>query len=132
MICLELNWFFSDPSWILQISEFVWALRSSVWIVFNNFLLIEATDRSDRSSDQKRLFFIVSHLSFLATTPFNTPKLLQLISFNIIHFLQSVNLECINIIILVYSVYITRLQKMCMNFNYWYTDVSIKIRFLDS
>ena len=43
MISLELNWFVYDPSWILQLSEFVWTLRSSVWGVFNNFLLIEAT-----------------------------------------------------------------------------------------
>ena len=74
MICLELNWLFSDPSWMLQIFEFVWALHSSVWIVFNNFLLIDATDRSKISSDQKRLFFALSlyPLSFFANTPFNT------------------------------------------------------------
>ena len=73
MICLELNWFFSDPSWMLQLSEFVWTLRSSVWIVFNNFLLIDATDSCKIRSDQKRLFFAVSlyPLSFFANTPFN-------------------------------------------------------------
>ena len=73
MICLELNWLFYDPSWTLQFSEFVWTLRSSVWVVFNNFLLIDATDRSKISSDQKRLFFAVSlyPLSFFANTPFN-------------------------------------------------------------
>ena len=38
----------------------VWTLRSSVQVVFNNFLLIDATDRSKISSDQKRLFFTVS------------------------------------------------------------------------
>ena len=72
MICLTLNWYFYDPSWMLQLSKFAWTLQSSVWVVFNNFLLIDATDRSKISSDQKRLFFVVSlyHLSFFANTPF--------------------------------------------------------------
>ena len=58
---------------MLQLSEFVWALRSSAWVVFNNFLLIDPTDRSKISSDQKRLFFavILYPLSFFANTPFN-------------------------------------------------------------
>ena len=72
MICLKLKWLFYDPSWMLQLSEFVWSLRSSVWAVFNNFLLKDATDRSKISSDQKRLFFAVSlyPLSFYANNPF--------------------------------------------------------------
>ena len=39
---------------------------------FNNFLLIDATDRSKISSDQKRLFFAVNlyPLSFFVNTPF--------------------------------------------------------------
>ena len=45
---------------MLQLSEFVWMLRSSVWVVFNNFLLIDVTGRSKISSDQKRLFFALS------------------------------------------------------------------------
>ena len=36
MICLEINRIFYDPSWILQLSEFVWTLRSSVWVVLYN------------------------------------------------------------------------------------------------
>ena len=40
MICLELNWFFYDPSRILQLSEFVWTLHSLVWVV----LLEDTTD----------------------------------------------------------------------------------------
>jgi len=58
---------------MLQFSEFVWTLRSSVWDVFNNFLLIDATDRSKISSDQKRLYIALSlyPLSFFANTPFN-------------------------------------------------------------
>ena len=28
------EWFAYDPSRILQLSEFVWSLRSSVWVVF--------------------------------------------------------------------------------------------------
>ena len=59
---------------MLQLSEFVWALRFSVLIVFNNFLLIDATDRSKISSDQKRLFlaFRLYPLSFFANTPFKS------------------------------------------------------------
>ena len=72
MICLKLNWFFYSRSRILRFSQFVWALRSSVWDVFNNFLLIDATDRSKISSDQKRFFIALSLylLSFFANTPF--------------------------------------------------------------
>ena len=44
--------------------EFVWTLRSLVWVVFNNFLLIDTTDRSKISSDQKHLFFVVTYTSF--------------------------------------------------------------------
>ena len=43
---------------MLQLPQFVWALRSSVWDFFNNFLLIDATDRSKISSDQKRFFIV--------------------------------------------------------------------------
>ena len=73
IICLKFNWFFYDLSRMLQLSEFVWALRSSVYVVFNNFLLIDATDRSKINSDQKRLYFAVSlyPLSFFTYTPFN-------------------------------------------------------------
>ena len=65
--------FFKDPSRISQLSEFVWMIRSLVWVVFNNFLLLYATDRMKISSDQKRLFFAVSlfPLLFFASTPFN-------------------------------------------------------------
>ena len=58
---------------MLHLSEFVWTLRTSVLVVFNNFLLIDATDRSKISSDQKS-FFIALGLcphSFFANTPFN-------------------------------------------------------------
>ena len=58
---------------MFQLSEFVWTLRSSAWAVLNNFLLIDATDRSKISSDQKPLFFAVSlyPLSFFTNTLFN-------------------------------------------------------------
>ena len=39
---------------MLHLSKFIWTLRSSVGVVYNNFLLIDATDRSKFSSDQKR------------------------------------------------------------------------------
>ena len=73
MIYLILNWFVYDQSWMLPLSEFVRTLRSSVLVVFNNFLLIDATDRSKISSDQKRFFIALSlyPLSFFANTPFN-------------------------------------------------------------
>ena len=57
---------------MLQFSQFVWTLRSLVFAVFNNFLLIDATDRSKISGDQKRFFIALSlyPLSFFANTPF--------------------------------------------------------------
>ena len=57
---------------MLQLSEFVWTLRSPVWVVFHNFLLIDVTDRSKISSDQQSLLFAVSlyPLSFFTNTPF--------------------------------------------------------------
>ena len=72
MICLKLNWFFYGLSRILQFSQFVWTPCYSVWDVFNNFLLVDATDRSKISSDQKRFFIALSlyPLSFFANTPF--------------------------------------------------------------
>ena len=56
----------------MQFSHFVWTLRYSVWDVFNNFLLLDATHRSKISSDQKRFFIALSlyPLSFFANTPF--------------------------------------------------------------
>ena len=61
---------------MLHLSEFVWTLRSSVFVVFNNFLLIDATDKSKISSDQKRFFIALSlyPLSFFANTPFKALK----------------------------------------------------------
>ena len=57
---------------MLQFPQFVGALRSSVWDVFINFLLIYATDRRKISSDQRRFFIALSlyPLSFFANTPF--------------------------------------------------------------
>ena len=69
MICLKLNWFFYGLSDILQFSEFVWALSYSVWDVFNNFLLIDTTDRSKISIDQKRFFIALSLYPLSRTLP---------------------------------------------------------------
>ena len=57
---------------MLQFSQFVHPLSYSVWDVFNNFLLIDVTDRSKIISDQKRFFIALSlyPLSFFANTPF--------------------------------------------------------------
>ena len=72
MICLKLNWFFYGESRMLQFSQFVWSLRSSVWDVFKNVHLIDATDRSKIISNQTRFFIALSlyPLSFFANTPF--------------------------------------------------------------
>jgi len=59
MICLDLNWLFYEPSWMLQLSEFVGTLRSSAWVVFHNFLLVDATKRSKISSDQMLLMLML-------------------------------------------------------------------------
>ena len=63
---------------LLGLSEFVRTLRSSVLVVFNNFLLIDATDRSKISSDQKRFFIALSlyPLSVFANTSFKQDLLL--------------------------------------------------------
>jgi len=68
----EIKWIFYGLSRMLQFYEFVWVLSYSVWDVFNKFLLIDATDRSKISSDQKRFFIALSlhPLSFFANTPF--------------------------------------------------------------
>ena len=65
---------------MLQLSEFVRILRSSVWVVFNKFLLIDAIDRSKIRSDQKRLFCAVRlyTLSFFANTPFKSESYIEL------------------------------------------------------
>ena len=54
------------------------ATNESVWAVF---LLMDATDRSKISSDQKRLFLALrlNPLSFFANTPFKFIFLLELI-----------------------------------------------------
>ena len=49
---------------MLQFSKFVWAQSYAVSDVFNNFLLIDATDRSKISKNQKRFF-----ITFFANTP---------------------------------------------------------------
>ena len=84
MICLKLTWFVYGLSRMLQFSQFVWTPCYSVWDVFNNFLLIDATDRSKISSDWKRFFIALSlyPLSFFANTPFKSwsvnPEFLRL------------------------------------------------------
>ena len=62
---------------MLHLSEFVRTLRSSVLVVFNNFLLREATDKNKISRDQKRFFIALSlyPLSFFANTPFNAKNI---------------------------------------------------------
>ena len=49
---------------MLHLFEFVWTQRSAVLVVFNNFLLIDATDKSKFSSDQKRFFIALSLYPF--------------------------------------------------------------------
>ena len=66
----EIKWILYGLIRMLQFSQFEWPVRD----VFNNFLLIDATNRSKISSDQKRFFIALSlyPLSFFANTPFNT------------------------------------------------------------
>ena len=80
MICLILIWFFYGLSRKFQRPQFVWALRSLVWDVFNNFLPIDAKDKSKISSDQKRFFIALSlyPLSFFANAPFKIGKFFPL------------------------------------------------------
>ena len=73
MICLKSNRFFYDLSRMLHLSEFVWTLRSLVLVVFNNFLLIDATARSKISSDQKFFFYCIKPY-----TPFHFSRTLPL------------------------------------------------------
>ena len=49
---------------MLQFSQFVWPLSYLVLDAFNNFLLIDATDRSKICSDQKRFFIALSLYPF--------------------------------------------------------------------
>ena len=51
----EIKWIFYGLSRMLQFSQFVWALSYLVLVVFNNFLLIDATYGCKISSDQKRI-----------------------------------------------------------------------------
>ena len=53
------------------LSDFVWTLRSSIWFVFNNFLLINAANRSKVCSDHHQKFFDVSlyPIHFFRTLP---------------------------------------------------------------
>ena len=69
---VEINLIFYSLSSMLQFSQFVWPLSYLVWDVFNNFLLIDATDRSKISRDQKRFFIAVS------LNPFNFSRTLPL------------------------------------------------------
>ena len=88
MICLELNRFVYDP-WMLHLSEFVWILRSSVLVVFNNYLLIDATDRSKIRIDQKRFFIALSlyPFNFSRTLPL-TMYIVQCTLYAHIHIIQ--------------------------------------------
>ena len=79
MICLKSNRFVYGLSRMLHLSEFVWTLRCSVLVVYKNFLLIDETDRSKISIDQKRFFIALSlyPLSFFANTPFKELQALK-------------------------------------------------------
>ena len=63
MICLKLNWFFYGLSRMLQFSLFS---------IFFNFLLIDATDRSKINGDKKRF---LAHSSY---TPYHISRTLPL------------------------------------------------------
>ena len=75
----EIKLIFYGLSRMLQCSQFVLTPCYSVSDVFNNFLIIDATDRSKISCDQKRFFNALSlyPLSFFANTPFNVLKYIK-------------------------------------------------------
>ena len=60
-------------------------------VVFNNFLLIDATDRSKISGDQKRFFIALRlyPLSFFANTPFNVTVVFGVLVLNTEDFIMS-------------------------------------------
>ena len=124
MICLKLNCFVYDPNRKLQLSEFVWTLRSSVKVVFNNFLLIDATDRSKITRDQKRLFFAVSPLSFFAITSFKVNiylgSKLILLSLNGCYL-------CLRLIILSLTECFLCLRLILLSLNGWDTVSSMNL-----
>ena len=107
MICLILIWFFYS---MFQFPQFVWALRSLVWDVFINFLLIDATDRSKISSDLKRFF--------IAYTPFNFSRTLPLISNLMGRFIYHVS----KLIIIKFK------KKFRQGYNLKYTWSSLKLK----
>ena len=84
---------------MLQFSQFVWKPCYSVWDVFDNFLLIDATDRSKISSDQKCFFIALSlyPLSFFANTPFNLSSCFNLCK--LFYFLNCSNLYTASVLI---------------------------------
>ena len=102
IICSELNWFFYGPSQILQLCKFVLMLYSLVCIVFNNFLLIDASDRSKISSNPHRILFDVSLTphSFFANTPFkmNFNNLLPMIEVHCFSHPVCIHVKCLSML----------------------------------
>ena len=80
--------FLPSTSRMLKFSQFVWTPCYSVRDDYNNFLLIDATDRSKISGHQKRLFIALSlyPLSFFANTPFNHRLVSNSTPFHNLHF----------------------------------------------
>ena len=68
----KFNLIIYDLSGIMQFREFVEVQRSLACVVFNQFLLLNATDRSKISCDQYRIKFDVNlyPLQFFANNPF--------------------------------------------------------------
>ena len=69
---MKLNWFFYGLIVCCNFLNLYGRHVIRFWDVFNNFLVIDATDRSKISRDQKRFFIALSlyPLSFFANTPF--------------------------------------------------------------
>ena len=110
------NWFFYGLSHMLQFSELVWALSYSVWDVFNNFILIDATDRSKIISYQKRFFIALSlyPISFFANTPFNWN---WVYSDSITWYRQSLKRPRLVSIPLFNSLYFTRIRTLIQSWS---------------
>jgi len=124
MICLESNWLFSDLSWMLQLSE--WTLRSSVWVVFNNFLLIDATDRSKICNTP---FKMTHYWSILWVQGYSCELAclsLNIIITSILHDQNSHQWQC-SIIVMCLCLYHMTSILHCHRWELWSHDTSVYI-----
>ena len=64
---------------MVQLSEFIWMLRSSAWVVFSNFLLTDATSKRKIFRNQKAIIFrrkAIPPFIFFVNIPFKNRKVI--------------------------------------------------------